>query len=150
MTVALRHRCRNLHCRMKLKAPVENEQHAFCCRGCFNSFYRSRCLVCERDMSLDPLTREHRARSSRRKFCGRKCKAEAVKFPHTYQYPTRATKGSRNAHFTGLKSAHKRILGPAYVLDAEIYGRYRWEDRVSSSGVPIQVTQLHRSGLVRR
>jgi hypothetical protein len=87
MNVALRHRCRNLHCRMKLKAPVENERHAFCCRGCFNSFYRSRCLVCEKDISLDPLTGERRDRSSRRKFCGRKCKAEAVKFPHTYQHP---------------------------------------------------------------
>jgi hypothetical protein len=36
MTKALRNNCRNPHCRTKLKAPVENEHHAFCCRaaGC--------------------------------------------------------------------------------------------------------------------
>jgi hypothetical protein len=29
-----RHRCRNQRCRSKLPAPVENEHHAFCTRGC--------------------------------------------------------------------------------------------------------------------
>ena len=29
-----RHYCRNTHCRSKLKAPVENEHHAFCTPGC--------------------------------------------------------------------------------------------------------------------
>jgi hypothetical protein len=148
MNVALRHRCRNLHCRMKLKAPVENERHAFCCRGCFNSFYRSRCLVCEKDISLDPLTGERRDRSSRRKFCGRKCKAEAVKFPHTYQHPTKATTGSRSARFTGLKSAHKRILGPAYVLDAEVWGGRIWQPAISSGGVAIQRSRIRPRALV--
>jgi hypothetical protein len=29
-----RHYCRNTHRRSKLKAPVENEHHAFCTPGC--------------------------------------------------------------------------------------------------------------------
>jgi hypothetical protein len=43
----LRHRCRNPKCRMKLPAPVSNERDAFCCRTCYEIFYRRRCRVCE-------------------------------------------------------------------------------------------------------
>jgi hypothetical protein len=46
-SIKLRHRCRNPHCRTKLPAPVSNEREAFCCRGCYNSFYLHRCRVCE-------------------------------------------------------------------------------------------------------
>jgi hypothetical protein len=42
-----RYKCRNLRCRIKLPAPVSNPRDAFCCRGCFDSFYLRRCLVCE-------------------------------------------------------------------------------------------------------
>jgi hypothetical protein len=45
---ALRHRCRNPRCRMKLKAPVDNPHKAFCTPGCYSSFYLKRCLVCEK------------------------------------------------------------------------------------------------------
>ena len=41
---------------------------AFRCRGCFTRFYRRRCLVCERDLSRDPMTGE--AVKLGRKFCG--------------------------------------------------------------------------------
>jgi hypothetical protein len=50
MTIALRHRCRNPHCRSKLREPVENEHHAFCCRGCYDNFYFTRCRVCEKPL----------------------------------------------------------------------------------------------------
>jgi hypothetical protein len=43
----LRHRCRNLKCRMKLPAAVSNEREAFCCRTCYEIFYWRRCRVCE-------------------------------------------------------------------------------------------------------
>jgi hypothetical protein len=46
-TESLRHRCRNPKCRSKLAEPVENERRAFCAKGCFTSYYRHRCLVCE-------------------------------------------------------------------------------------------------------
>jgi hypothetical protein len=42
-----RHYCRNPRCRSKLPSPVANARDAFCVRGCFNSFYLHRCLVCE-------------------------------------------------------------------------------------------------------
>jgi hypothetical protein len=43
-----RHYCRNPRCRSKLPAPVANPREAYCVRGCFNSFYLHRCIVCER------------------------------------------------------------------------------------------------------
>jgi hypothetical protein len=48
--VELRHRCRNPHCRSKLPEPVSNERDAFCCRGCYESFYLHRCRVCEKSL----------------------------------------------------------------------------------------------------
>lgn len=45
---AMRSMCRNPRCRSKLPAPVSNPREAFCARGCHTSFYRKRCLVCER------------------------------------------------------------------------------------------------------
>jgi hypothetical protein len=42
-----RHYCRNPRCRSKLPAPVASAREAFCVRGCFNSFYLHRCVVCE-------------------------------------------------------------------------------------------------------
>jgi hypothetical protein len=107
MNTPLRHRCRNPKCRTKLKEPVGNEHKAFCCRGCFENFYRTKCIVCERDIGTDPLTGEKRKRHSKRKFCGRTCRAEAKHFPHAYAWvllpPVRSTINSRSAHSTGLK-----------------------------------------------
>jgi hypothetical protein len=45
-TQKLRHFCRNTRCRMKLREPVGSEREAFCCRGCYESFYLRRCRVC--------------------------------------------------------------------------------------------------------
>jgi hypothetical protein len=49
-----RHYCR--HCHGKLKIPTANPREAFCVGGCHRSFYRHRCLVCERKM---PRNAEH-------------------------------------------------------------------------------------------
>jgi hypothetical protein len=76
----LRHYCRNLKCRSKLPAPIENEHHAFCAPGCHASFYRSRCLVCE-----EPMRRKHERQ--RLKSGHRRCEAEYRKFPRVYDYP---------------------------------------------------------------
>jgi len=110
MTDALRHYCRNSRCRTKLREPVENEHAAFCCRGCFEQFYRSRCAVCERDLSRDPMTGE--AVKLGRKFCGQKCQREHRRFPRVYSvfasgsYTPSAEhrSDSKSAHFTGLKT----------------------------------------------
>ena len=49
-TEDLRRMCRNPLCRMKLPEPTANLREAFCTRGCHTSFYRKRCIVCEKDM----------------------------------------------------------------------------------------------------
>jgi hypothetical protein len=101
--IPLRHRCRNLHCRMKLPAPVENEHHAFCCKGCFESFYLNRCRVCERD-----LRKTGKLGDAGRLYCRppAKCAAEAQKWPEKYGDGSRAgfsISNVRSAHSTGLK-----------------------------------------------
>ena len=64
-TQELRHYCRNPRCRMKLPQPITNPREAFCCRGCYQGFYRFRCLICE-----EPMERK----SERKQICGKvKC-----------------------------------------------------------------------------
>jgi hypothetical protein len=62
----LRHRCRNPRCGTKLKRPADNPRDAFCCVGCFESYFRGRCLICER-----PFKRKRKAEHQR--FCRPKC-----------------------------------------------------------------------------
>ena len=76
----LRHMCRNPHCRSRLPAPVENEHHAFCTRGCHTVFYRSRCLVCE-----EPMRRKNDAQ---RFGSGHAvCRSEYRRFPGVFDHP---------------------------------------------------------------
>jgi len=103
MSAALRHRCRNPRCRLKLPVPVENEHHAFCTRGCFGSFYQNRCRVCEHD-----LRKTGKRGDAGRLYCRppARCRQEAEKWPDKYGYGLRAgfpeTKLS-GAHSTGTK-----------------------------------------------
>jgi hypothetical protein len=73
-----------------------------------SAFYRTRCLVCEKDTGTNPLTGEKRKRLGRRKFCGRKCRAEARQFPHVYAGvlpdPVRCTNSSSSCDKMGLKT----------------------------------------------
>jgi hypothetical protein len=64
----MRHRCRNPRCGCKLRSPTDNPRNAFCCRGCFAGYYRSRCIVCERTYG--------RAREDQHTCGRRKCKSE--------------------------------------------------------------------------
>ena len=78
LDTAVRHFCRNPRCRQKLAQPVESPRKAFCSRGCHASFYRSRCLVCERELERGP---------ANRKLCKRaSCKAELRRFSHVYTF----------------------------------------------------------------
>ena len=62
----VRHQCRNPRCRSKLPAPVTNPRKAFCTRGCYASFYRKRCLICECEMER---------KTERQLICGkRRCR----------------------------------------------------------------------------
>jgi hypothetical protein len=132
----LRHRCRNVRCGGKLKAPADNPRDAFCCRGCFESYYRARCLACER-----PIDR----RTERRNLCGRpKCKREFQRHPERFsgpRYPVSVLvpNASGSARNTGLKiddetgRAFRKVAGPelsetsfrlaALPLDPELVAR---------------------------
>src|SRR5262245_8259273 len=99
------HYCRNKRCRSKLPAPVENEHHAFCTRGCHSSYYLGRCLVCEDRMI--------RKRSNQRIKSGHgKCSAEYQRFPHVYDFrgaaPAISNESLAEAHSMGLPARPPR------------------------------------------
>jgi hypothetical protein len=78
MSAPLRHYCRFERCRSRLAAPVENTHRAFCTRSCHSSFYRHRCLVCEKDLPKGP---------ANRKICkSAKCRSEYRRFSHVYHF----------------------------------------------------------------
>jgi hypothetical protein len=151
----LHHQCRK--CRTKLAAPTDNPWRAFCCRGCFNQFYRSRCVVCERDIRTDPLTGQKRALNrSHRKYCGRKCSGDAARFPHVYDWnnshPTKSRANASCAQLAGLNLGNRGdlrgIVGPAHVIAAEVFGGRDWQPATSSGGVPIEIGRIRRRALV--
>jgi hypothetical protein len=101
----LRHYCRNPRCGAKLKKPVENPRTAFCCRGCFHSYFRRRCLVCEQP---------YQRAAEQQKLCSRrKCRRDYNKNPTAYASPwgpqtpnpsrTSLVESTppKSAHFTG-------------------------------------------------
>jgi hypothetical protein len=99
----LRHYCRNPRCRSKLPAPVENAHRAFCARGCYKSFYRNRCRVCERD-----LRKTGKRGDAARMYCRppANCRREAEKWPEKYgggQWVGFTETKLRSAHSTGTK-----------------------------------------------
>jgi hypothetical protein len=47
-TETTRKKCRK--CRGRLSEPTSNDRDAFCCRGCYEQWYRKRCRVCETDI----------------------------------------------------------------------------------------------------
>jgi hypothetical protein len=55
-TETVRFMCRK--CRGRMPTPTTNEREAFCCRGCYQQFYRKRCRVCERP--IEQLANESR------------------------------------------------------------------------------------------
>ena len=162
-----RKRCR--HCRMRLPEPVVNEREAFCTRGCYQSFYRHRCLACE-----DKIERT----TANRKICKKSKCRNALKAGEgfgryhgdsvrTYQshknpelmqevpVPQRPASASGTvarsnrvcANFgvdQAIRANRARIVGPKRVLDVEIGGQERV---VSPDGVVCYVTSLRRPAM---
>jgi hypothetical protein len=94
-----RHLCRNPRCRSKLKAPTDNLRRAFCCRGCHSQFYRTRCLVCEKE--LPP------GRSDRR-FCRRpSCRSQYRRNPILFNFDKPKTDRTTGPADLSLKSPIK-------------------------------------------
>ena len=102
MTIALRHSCR--HCRTKLAEPTENLKRAFCAHGCYRSFYRSRCRVCEAPI---------RRKNEQQKVCyGAECRAELRRFPEAYSWLP--TPDARRGPETLEKWAPKSASNPTH------------------------------------
>jgi hypothetical protein len=79
--VKLRHRCR--FCEGNLPNPVENRHRAFCTRGCYDSFHRKRCVVCQRKAPKDKPRKRPQD-----KLCGRRiCRNEYRRTPEAFAHP---------------------------------------------------------------
>lgn len=98
-TAALRHYCRQ--CRSKLSEPTDNPRRGFCLRHCFRTFYRSKCVVCEK-----PFRRKN---EQQRTCIDVRCKAELRRFPEAYRWsegnpPVRCRTALRNPRFNWVKT----------------------------------------------
>jgi hypothetical protein len=123
--IAVRHYCR--FDRTKLSEPTDNPKRAFCCRGCFNSFYRSRCVVCE-----SPIRRKN----ERQKTCiDVRCKADLQQFPLAYSWPekrlppsypsAKSVSPSKNIDFIGLETGDRVVRGP---VSYRCLSHWYWEN----------------------
>jgi hypothetical protein len=107
-TSKVRHRCRNPRCGAKLKEPTDNPREAFCCKGCFTSYYRNRCIVCEHPYDR---TREDQHTCGRRK-CKGEFRRHRLRFlPKWGQIPGEALSTTRNPIKSGLKTGIKSLRG---------------------------------------
>jgi hypothetical protein len=110
-----RHYCRNPRCRSKLAEPVDNGRRAFCTPSCYASFYRNRCVVCEKELPKGP---------ANRKTCkSAKCRNENQRFPHLFavakRNPANDTGKPKRPSKTSIKSG-------SFWCDREGRG-WRWE-----------------------
>jgi hypothetical protein len=114
MTVALRSRCRDPKCLSTLPEPTE-PRRAFCARGCYDRFHRTRCRVCSEP---SPNGRLH----------ARSCSYAHRQNPQLYAYqklqkpsdgglsPKRRS-DERNPYKTGIKT-RARSRGPTLSDDS--------------------------------
>jgi hypothetical protein len=155
-----RHYCRLPVCRTKLKSPVDNHHRAFCTAGCRASFYKRRCLVCERNLI-----------GARRTICGNvECRREYRRWPHIYALDSQSSvrrkvddsyidkMGTKNALANDRR--WRRIAGPALSATsfrlarlpidratadrAERFNVSVWNDAAAVKGAPINMLGGHR------
>ena len=109
----LRHYCRNPRCRSKLTEPVDSDRRAFCSRGCHATYYRHRCVVCEK-----PITRT----TETKRLCGSsKCAYAHKQDPEAYRFQGRIGASTpRSASETPIK----------WVFKSGVYTArgWRWND----------------------
>jgi len=98
----VRLRCRNPRCRSKLPAPVSNPREAFCTRGCHDSFYRHRCLICER-----PIEQPKRGKRviCKKAVCRKALRSNSYHGPYHRSFAAKSI--SNKADFIGLKEPLK-------------------------------------------
>lgn len=112
-TESVRKKCRK--CQDYMPSPTSNEREAFCCRGCYEQWYRKRCRVCECQIE--------QSRGPQRIICKRlACKSAwkqrvvfgrflKVKTPFPSHTPSNATIGSETLDFIDPKSASESTRG---------------------------------------
>jgi hypothetical protein len=115
----IRRRCRNPRCGVKLKVNTANARDAFCCPGCFERYFHSRCLICER-----PISRK----TGCRQVCSRRrCRDQFYRhkerfLPGWYLASVLRHNASRNPTKLGLQigikgsRAFRQIAGPELSL----------------------------------
>ena len=105
-----RKRCR--HCRMRLPEPVLNEREAFCTRGCYQSFYRHRCLACEDKIERTTANRKICKKSKCRNALGHRRRIRPISCGFGQNVPipqkSRADARSACAPTVGKRLGHPR------------------------------------------
>jgi hypothetical protein len=138
-TPKLRHRCRNPRCRQKLPQPVENERNAFCCRGCFDGFYRVICVVCAKPRK--PSRQENHA-----PVCSDKCRRIYHANRAQFASPWGGQRASQNAadgpnigsgllleNSPDISRAKTAIASPSSMLWPSVAGRgSAWTEGIES------------------
>ena len=126
------------------------------------------CHHCKRRYALARHSNRHKHSGSpiKGRFCSPKCRQAAYRkrngiasktrpgtdVPRGVTPPKTHSKNINeiNALKAGLVAPENEGSVPLRrVRDAELFTRFAWEDRISSGGVPIQVSRLGKSSLVR-
>ena len=111
-TENLRRKCRR--CKSKLPTPTSNEREAFCCRGCYEQFYRKRCRVCECDINQP--TEEGEKQGRPRLICKKaKCKSAwraGIRFGRFLQNPSPSSSDVKKGHAEAVKSSVSKRTKP--------------------------------------
>ena len=107
--------CRNERCRLKLPEQRENPHSAFCCKGCFEQFYKCKCIVCESEIKRT---------ANNWLLCKRsRCRNELRNWPDKYRPFRRLKPPPRKRPSFGIEQAlsanRSRIRAPRRVLDTE-------------------------------
>jgi hypothetical protein len=136
----IRRRCRNPRCGGKLKRATDKPRDAFCCVGCFDQYYRTVCIVCDR-----PMRQKGRRR---REFCCKRCQSKFHRSPERFlsrwkgaatPLPDAGRNAPRSAHLAGLKTGTKRG-GPLARI-----GPRDWPiDLIGGTDLRLSNPELHR------
>lgn len=126
------------------------------------------CHHCGRRYALSRHSNRHKHSGSpiKGRFCSPKCRQAAYRKRNGIASKTRpgtnvprgvTTSKTHSENINEIKALKAGLVAPENegsvplrrVRDAELLSRFVWEDRISSGGVPIQVSRLAKSSLVR-